>query len=274
MSLIKAKRPHKPDLMSVETVYDLYAEYYDSTTARHVEDLPMYQQITMIKSPPYLEVGCGTGRVLEYLLSHKHNSVKGQYLFGVDISDGMLSLSKEKIGSFIDKGFVRIKNHDFVREKLNDQKFHAAFVTYYTFNYIDKDLQNIFLENIRKALHPGGIIVLDFWCPELFSHPEKTNQWTDYRTIILGNRHIRFQQRLNMVTPNHEKRDWIFTESDGKTKKIITNRLYTSPQTGKTLLETAGFIDVLRVFNYALPGRSNFAEIPQSTNFVLLAKNP
>lgn len=76
-----------PDWMvSVENSYNLYARYYDIMTARHVEDLSIYEQIVAAKPPPYLEVGCGTGRVLAHLLSKKPDNAQGHYLSGVDIS--------------------------------------------------------------------------------------------------------------------------------------------------------------------------------------------
>lgn len=264
-----------PDRMvSVENSYNLYARYYDIMTSRHVEDLSIYDQIAATKPPPYLEVGCGTGRVLSHLLSKKPDKVHGHYLSGVDISDAMLSICTKKNGPFIDDGSLQVTKHDFSSNSFLEQKFHAAFVTFFTFNYIPEHLQSNFLANISQSLHSDGVIILDCFYPYLKWHPEKPVQWVDKEPIVMGDTHIGFQEKTQMVTPIIEKREWIFTEPHGVVNTITTNKIYISPEKGKSLLETAGFTDILRVFDYKLPGTDDFTEGFQGYNFVLMARKP
>ncbi len=253
-----------------EEAYNLYARYYDIMTTRHVDDLPIYQQISATNLPPYLEVGCGTGRVLSHLLSRKPGTVHGHYLSGVDVSDEMLEICRAKTRAFIDDGSLEVIKHDFSRDPLPSQ-YNAAFVTFFTLNYIPEHLQLPFLENIGKSLYHDGVISLDCFYPYLKWHPEAANQW---RSIDTGDEYVRLQERSKLLTPAVEQREWVFTQADGIVNTITTNRVYFSPERGKSLLKTAGFTNVQRVFNYQLPGTDDFTEGTQGYNFVLIARRP
>lgn len=255
-----------------EEMYNKYARYYDTMTVRHVADLPLYQQIVASKPPPYLEVGCGTGRVLSHLLSRKPDTTQGHYLTGVDVSEEMLAICAEKTSSFINDKSLHLMKHDFSLRPLQKQKFHAALVTFFTFNYIPEHLQANFLANIGESLYQDGIIVLDCFYPYLKWHPEKGGEWVDKGPVIMGETHIGFQEKAQMVTPSQEQREWIFTEPNGTTKRITTNRVYVSPEKGKTLLESTGFTDIRRVSDYKIPGSHDFTEDSRGYNFVLTAR--
>lgn len=261
-------------VISAEKTRDVYAKYYDSMTAGHVEDLPMYQQIASIKTPPYLEVGCGTGRVLLHLLSKKPDATQGHYLTGVDISDAMLFICRRKTNLFIDDGSLQVTKHDFSIDKLRGQRFHAAFVTFFTFNYIPKNLQSNFLANISKSLHSDGIITLDCFYPHLKWHPEKAGQWIDNEPIFINDRRIGFKQKTQMVAPTIEKTEWMFIEPDGVINTASRSKIYVSPQKGISLLKAVGFTDIQRLFDYKMPGTDDFAEGSQGFNFVLTARKP
>jgi len=259
-------------VMSVGKTQDVYARHYDSMTVGHVEDLPMYQQIASIETPPYLEVGCGTGRVLLHLLSKKPDAAQGHYLTGVDISDAMLSICRKRTSTFINDGFLQIMKHNFSINELQDQKFHTAFVTFFTFNYIPENLQTNFLTNISKSLHSGGLIILDCFYPYLKLHPEKAGQWLDNEPIFINGRSIEFKQKTQMITPAIEKTEWMFIEPNGTINTTSRSKIYVSPQECVRLLKATGFTDIQRLLNYKMPGVNDFTEDPRGFNFVLMAR--
>jgi ubiquinone/menaquinone biosynthesis C-methylase UbiE len=117
-------------VIPAEEMYNKYARYYDIMTGRHTEDLPMYEQITATMPAPYLEVGCGTGRVLSRLIDQKPETVQGHYLTGVDVSAEMLAICESKMSKSIADGSLQIVKHDFSFSPLKGQKFNAAFVTF------------------------------------------------------------------------------------------------------------------------------------------------
>jgi SAM-dependent methyltransferase len=269
---IKENKPYDR-LIPARSMYDKYARYYDMMTDRHVEDLPLYEQLISEKSPPYLEVGCGTGRILSHLLSSKGTPSKGLYLAGVDISDEMLGICREKNAQYITTGILEVKNHDFTLHKLpRGEQFNAAFVTFFTLNYIPEQLQEFFLSHIRDSLNPDGIVTIDCFYPYLKWHPEKAGEIIESDHIDKDGKHIKMQTKSKMTTPTVEQREWTFIEPDGTVKTISSSRTYISPARGKQLLETAGFKDIKRVSNYQLPGVDEFTEASQGYNFVLLAK--
>lgn len=261
--------------IAIEKTQDVYARYYDSMITHHIEDLPMYQQIVSSESPPYLEIGCGTGRVLLHLLSKKPNSIRGHYLTGVDISDPMLSACRKKTKPFIDDESLQIKKHDFsMAAGLRGQKFNTAFITFFTFNYVPENLRLNFLANIGNSLHSGAIITLDCFYPYLRWHPEKANLWLDNEAIVIGDRRIGFKQRMQMVTPTVEKTEWMFTEPNRTINTTSRSKMYVSPQECANLLRATGFTDIQRLLNYEMPGTNDFTEDPGGFNFVLTARKP
>lgn len=271
---MKKETAIKEGLIPIGESQDLYAQYYDSMIVNHTEDLSMYDQIASTEAPPYLEVGCGTGRVLLHLLSKKPEATQGHYLTGVDISDAMLVICRKKTNAFIDNGSLRVKKHDFSTHEFRGQKFHAAFVTFFTFNYVPEDLQLNFLENIRRSLHSGDIISLDCFYPHLMSHPEKAGQWFNNEHLVVNDKHIKFRQKTQMISPTIEKTEWMFVEPDGTISITSRSKIYSSPQKCVKLLKTAGFTDIRRLLNYEMPGVSDFTENCKDFNFALTARKP
>lgn len=261
--------------MAAEKTQDVYTKHYDSMTVGHVDDLPMYQQLVSAETPPYLEIGCGTGRVLFHLLSKMPNSVQGHYLTGVDISNPMLSVCKKKTKPFIDDGSLQIVKHDFsIGAGLQGQKFHAAFITFFTFNYIPENLRSNFLANISNSLHSGGIITLDCFYPYLKWHPEKANLWIDNEPIFVDGKHIEFKQKMQMIASTIEKTEWMFIEPNGDINRASKNKIYISPKECMSLLKDLGFTDIQRLLNYKMPGVNDFTEDAGGFNFVLMARKP
>lgn len=266
------KKKEQEGFVSAEKTYNQYARYYDIMTASHVVDLPIYDQLTLIKPPPYLEVGCGTGRVLSHLLVQKPKDTQGLYLTGVDISEEMLSICRSKATSFIDEGDLNVVRHDFSVDALQGQRYNAAFITFFTLNYIPEHLQQSFLTHIGDSLNPDGIIAIDCFFPYIKWHPEVAGHWNNREPIIVDEGQIEFQEKAEMVTPTIEQREWIFTEPNGEINKITTNRMYLSPEKVKGLLESSGFTDIQRISDYNIPATQDFSEGNQGYSFMLIAR--
>ena len=66
------------------------ARYYD-LSPENPDDIPLYEQKIPSPEARILELGCGTGRVLVPL------SEKCGYILGVDISEAMLSVCRQKL---------------------------------------------------------------------------------------------------------------------------------------------------------------------------------
>ena len=76
-----------------------------------------------------IEAGCGTGRILEYLLNTDCK------VTGVDISQDMLDKASGKLKHWIDSGDMSLINHNFSFDRIN-YLFDVASVTTKSFNCI------------------------------------------------------------------------------------------------------------------------------------------
>jgi ubiquinone/menaquinone biosynthesis C-methylase UbiE len=101
-----------------------------------------------------LELGCGTGRLAEMLLTH-HLSSDASYL-GVDISDTMVDLSRARLERFGGRAQV-VKVDPNARLPLNDGEFDR-FVSTYVFDLLGPKDAEAILREARRLLIPAGLL--------------------------------------------------------------------------------------------------------------------
>lgn len=79
--------------MNVETAYNAWAQQYDTNinATRDLEHKALQQTLADIKFENVLEIGCGTGKNTNWLIT------KANHVTGVDLSAEMLAKAKEKI---------------------------------------------------------------------------------------------------------------------------------------------------------------------------------
>jgi ubiquinone/menaquinone biosynthesis C-methylase UbiE len=228
--------------------YKTFSNFYDLYVGKYGDDFDFYK--TYCKpSDKIIEVGCGTGRILEFFLKQEYKIV------GVDVSQEMLDKANEKLSKWINTDSLKLVNHDFTYYRFNDS-FDKVLLTFYTFNYIiSKPLD--FLHNIYNSLNENGLLLMDLFYPTTFYDKSIDNVWVqkDYSVNetciqIKDNRH---------VIDNIERRQQIFN-IDGSKIKIDTDRKYYSPSDIKELLVIAGFKNIEFALNYDLSGFSSMIE--------------
>lgn len=96
-----------------------------------------------------LEVGCGTGRLLQELLP------RGYLLHGVDASEGMLSVARERFAS---AGGAVLDIADATHMPFQDSSFDAAY-SILVVNLIP-DYRKM-LREVARILEPGGVFVFN-----------------------------------------------------------------------------------------------------------------
>lgn len=79
--------------MNVEEAYKHWSEQYDTNQnkTRDLEAISLRETLNDIKFENCLEIGCGTGKNTEWLLT------KGHKITAVDLSEEMLSIARKKI---------------------------------------------------------------------------------------------------------------------------------------------------------------------------------
>lgn len=135
---------------------DVYDEWYD--------DLDDHDFIDVVAAalPPgpsrVLELGVGTGRLIEKLRARRGNVVDD--VTGVDSSDAMLTRARTRLGH----GATLVRS-DFSRE-LPAGPFDGVFVGYNTlFNLPDEPALESCLRLVASRLSPGGVFLVDATCP-------------------------------------------------------------------------------------------------------------
>jgi len=143
--------------MNIDKSYDAWANQYDSNEnpTRDLDKKAAIETLSNYEFGSVLELGCGTGKNTEWLIT------RADRIVGLDFSEGMLAEAQEKLKS--DKVVFQLSdiNRDW---NLNDHDFDLVTCSL-TLEHI-QNMDYIFSQAFKK-LRPGGI----FFVCEL--HPEK-----------------------------------------------------------------------------------------------------
>ena len=248
------------ETITVMETYRQFARYYDGYVQRFTQDFAMYGAFCQ-SNQRVLEVGCGTGRVLRYLLE------RGCQVMGVDISEEMLGIARQRLAAFEQRGQLRLLNHDLLAQPLTGA-FDRVFVTFYTFNYFI-DAPERFFSNLRSSLADGAILLIDLFVPTSRAASESEADWHQHDFEMDGRRIIVNDRRY--ITHNLETRTQIYDEN-GQTTEITTTRRYFSPAEMRGLLTHAGFGRIEFSTTYDPNAfAADMAPEPLTTHFVVKA---
>ena len=94
--------------MNVKTAYNIWAEQYDTNEnkTRDLEGISLRKTLMKINFENCLEIGCGTGKNTEWLIS------KASRILAIDLSDAMLTKAKAKI---------QLQKVEFIQADINDE---------------------------------------------------------------------------------------------------------------------------------------------------------
>jgi len=143
--------------MNIQKSYNLWSEQYDTNKnkTRDLDALVTKSTLVNFEFNTILELGCGTGKNTEWLLS------KAKKIIGLDFSEGMLAKAKDKIND--DK--VTFIKTDLTKDwKLNNNYFDLITCSL-TLEHIEN--LNIVFKQTYYKLKKGGL----FFISEL--HPFK-----------------------------------------------------------------------------------------------------
>lgn len=239
--------------MIMNQSFEYFAKYYDLIykDKNYEKEVTFIEDIfeTFHKPQKILEIGCGTGNYTQILRR------KGYGITGLDISESMLKIAKEKCRC------------DFLTGNICDisinEKFDACIAMFAVMGYITKNLDIIkALNNIHKHLEPNGLFIFDVWngLAVLRTLPE-------IRVKEVENDEIKI---LRIAYPNLKASDHICEVNYKLFIQDKTNHTFNEfnethvvrfyfPQETKLFLEKAGF-EVLKICPFLnLNGRVNEA---------------
>lgn len=137
--------------MNVREAYNSWAEQYDSNKnrTRDLEAISIRQTLKGQKFKNCLEIGCGTGKNTEWLVSIADK------ILAIDFSEEMLSKAKQKINS------EKVK---FIQADIGKEWSFIDHTTYdlATFSLVLEHIENLDLifQKLKEVIQPNGIIYI------------------------------------------------------------------------------------------------------------------
>lgn len=245
-----------------EQTYQKFAAFYDLYVGKFSADFDFYYSYCN-NDKSIVEIGCGTGRILKYLLG------KGLPVTGIDISDEMLQKAEAKLEPFVSSGHLKLLNHNFAEKPL-ETKFDVALLTFYTFNYI-LDKPETFLSNIRQSLNKQAALLIDVFYPMPLKNKAIENVWTERSFEIEGQQVLLKDKRT--MNGNVEHRCQVFSINGGEGISIDTFRRYFRTNEMVHLLKNAGFSDVKLAPGYDFANlKVELKESELSDNYIVVAR--
>ena len=136
------------------------------------------RQLTTLQPKNILDVATGTADVAIMASA----ILKPEKIIGIDISDGMLAIGRQKVEKAGLKGIIELLNGDSETINFGDNSFDAVTVAFgvRNFQHLEKGLSEI-----KRVLKPGGrLVVLEFSKPQM---PGVKTMYNLYMKIICPN---------------------------------------------------------------------------------------
>lgn len=134
--------------------FDHWAKTYDTKALNHYYFYKVNQAVLKLLQPgansSLLDVGCGTGILLEQLASTRD----GMHLYGLDVSEGMLAWAKQKLAKYSN---VELQLGSVAELPYEDNRFD--YVTcIQSFHHHPDSMQS--LRQMHRVLKPGGSLLI------------------------------------------------------------------------------------------------------------------
>jgi len=147
---------HQP-LFNLEQVFDVddYLYFYSEmlTDERSEAEVAYLVKLLELNQPlDILDMACGFGRHANRLAALGHR------LTGIDLMEGFINLAREDAAQ---RGLqVNFQQGD-MRQIQFENEFDRVMILFTAFGYFDDEDNLWVLKNVRRALRPGGLLILD-----------------------------------------------------------------------------------------------------------------
>ena len=216
---------------SVRSQYREFAYFYDHFSGKLQSDTPFYLEEAKKAGSPVLELGYGTGRVTIPVAE------SGIDIVGIDLSEDMLSVAREKIAKL--SGEVQNRIHIMegdMRDFSLDQKFNLIMIPFRAFLHIvTPDDQRQALACIREHLADDGRLAFNIFDPSMKIITEHTGslggsvkKMTEFIHPDTGRKILVWDTRKYDTTEQTNETYFILEELDehGKSLSKIYIRLF------------------------------------------------
>lgn len=192
--------------MSIEETYNSWASQYDSDINK-TRDLDKRATIALLKNHEFknvLEIGCGTGKNTEWLLT------KAEKIIAMDFSEGMLNVARKKI---LDDRII-FKKIDLTKNWGIEDQFADLITCNLTLEHIE-NLNHIFRQANLKLKENGLMLVSEL-------HPYKQYNGSKAR-FKKGNDIVELEVFTHHIT------DYLESATNNGFKLIEMNEWFDNP---------------------------------------------
>ena len=155
------------------SAYDQIARIYDPWSRSVVEDVGFYVEEAVRAGGPVLELGVGTGRIAVPMAS------AGVSVIGVDSSEGMLAVARERAELAGVSGLVDLRHGD-MREPPVDGPFALVAIPFRSLLHMESDSdRRAALQAVRARLAPEGRFVFDVFTPGADDIADTHGRWIE-----------------------------------------------------------------------------------------------
>ena len=213
-------------------VYDLFMEDVDyKAWSRYVEEI---FELYDMKPGRILDTACGTGNITIPL------SQRGYELWGLDLSEDMLSIAESKARAAKQK--IRLLNQDMIQMNLKE-KFEAVLCMCDGVNYIlDEESLSDYFNAVYKVLDKKGIFIFDISSYNKIRFALGNNTFHEEK----NNKHYIWNNNFDELSDTVEM-DLIFFIPQGDLYRKFEERHVQKAHKSQLLielLEKAGFKDI------------------------------
>ncbi len=222
--------------------YDIMAKFYDLENADFIHDLDFWVALAKAAQGDVLEIGCGSGRVLQQIAR------AGINITGIDNSEAMLTLARAKLDRKPELAArAKLMNADMTNFALGG-KFNLITAPFNTFMHLlNVSDQTAFLSCARRHLNGSGNLVLDLTNPAP-AYVDSNESLTLERTFRDDESNLTIQQfatthidRTSQLAHILWQYDAIDSQGDIKRTLLPLELRYTFPAEMSLLLEKCGF---------------------------------
>jgi len=159
----------------------LDAELYDIDYSDYDTGDKEFYVVEAVKcGKPMLELACGTGRITI------PTAVAGVEVIGIDISEDMLAIARQKVSELDPDVAARITLlQGDMRDFQLDRKFDLITIPFRAFICLTSaDDQKAALRNVHRHLNPGGKLILNFFDPDLREVLDQSERFRNVQKLM------------------------------------------------------------------------------------------
>ena len=199
-----------------------FARYFDAQYRAFEQDLPLWLRLAAEHSGPIIELGCGSGRVLQALIQAEH------HVIGIDLDRHMLARAHNNLAPFFQQNFSLVQAD--IQTFAFDVRFTLAIASMNTLSTFDDPGLITSFANISGHLAPDGHLAFEISNPAVdsFKGIDADEPLTAFVEPESGNPCQVYAQRIEGPGLDQVEILWHYDElfADGYTQRYTLRRKY------------------------------------------------